>query len=255
MHTQNPDMGFHTVNCISIGNIKWEKEAVFEIPENTICIWQIEIIPGISPTRDLSILLKSDELERANRYYFERDRNRFITSRGALRILLGKYLKKNPTDIEFTITVNKKPSLKEPLNSLYYNTSHSENYILFAFANSEIGIDVEKVDTCFDWNDILQSGFSKDEIVWVQQSKSPKDSFYLLWTRKEALAKAIGKGLQDNLSIFPSLDGTHHLNQFEFSNSWEIRSFKIDKYATGSIAYPPSIVNTKFFIMNIESFV
>jgi len=245
-------MGLHTVNCISLENIKWENKAAFEIPENTICIWRMVIIPSISQIGNLSILLKSDELERANRYYFERDRNRFITSRGALRILLGKYLKKNPADIEFTINVNKKPSLKEPINSLYYNTSHSENYILIAFANSEVGIDVEKIDTHFDWKDILQSGFSKDETFWVQQSKSPEDSFYLLWTRKEALAKATGKGLQDNLSIFPSLDGTHHLNQVEFSSSWEISSFKIDKNTIGSVAYPPSITNSKFFIMNFE---
>jgi len=247
-------MGIHTVNCISIENVKWEKRAAFEIPENTICIWRIKIIASIRRIDNLSILLKSDELERANRYYFERDRRRFITSRGALRILLGKYLKKNPADIEFTTTVNKKPSLKEPLNNLYYNISHSENYILIAIANSEVGIDVEKVDPHFDWKDILQSSFSKDEIFGIQKSKSPNDAFYLLWTRKEALAKATGKGLQDNLLIFPSLDGIHHLNQFEFSNSWEIRSFKIDQHTKGSVAYPPSIITSKFFIMNFKFF-
>jgi 4'-phosphopantetheinyl transferase len=198
--------------------------------------------------------LKSDELDRANRYYHKRDLRRFITSRGALRIILGKYLKKNPADIEFATTVTKKPFLKEPLNNLYFNISHSENYILIAIADSEIGIDVEKVDSLFDWPDILHTRFSKDEILWVKQSKSPKDSFYLLWTRKEALAKATGKGLQDNLLIFPSLDGTHQLNQFEFANSWEIRSFEIDQHTKGGIAYPPSIIINKFFIMNFEFF-
>jgi len=244
-------MGFHTVNCISIENVEWEKKEIFQVPENTACIWRIEIIPDISRIDNLSALLKSDELERANRYYHQKDQMRFITSRGALRILLGKYLKKNPADIEFTVNCNKKPSLKEPLNSLHYNTSHTENYVLIAIANSEIGVDVEKVNTLFDWEDILHSRFNKDEILWLEKKENPKNSFYLLWTRKEALAKATGKGLQDDLSIFPSLDGIHNLKSFEFSNSWKVTSFKIERNIIGSVAHLPSTNILKFFSLSL----
>ena len=247
-------MSFYTVNCFFIENINWEKEPLFEIFEHTICIWQIKIVPDLNRIENLSALLNQDELARANRYHYEKDRKRFVTSRGALRLLLSRYLKKEPADIEFAVSHNKKPFLKQPLTSLHYNTSHSENYVLIAIANSEVGIDVEKIDTSFGWEEILHSSFSKDEISWVEQSKTPKDSFYLLWTRKEALAKATGKGLQDDLSIFPSLEGIHNLYSNEFSCSWKVNSFKIDNSNVGSVAYQPPITNRKFFSLDFKNF-
>lgn len=248
-------MGFYTVNCFSIENVSWEKKPLFETFEDTICIWQIKIDPEASRIKYFTTLLKPDELARSNRYHHEKDRRRFITSRGSLRILLSNYLKKEPADIEFAITADKKPFLKQPLSDLRYNTSHSENYVLIAIAGSELGIDVEKTDSSFNWESILYSSFSKDEIAWVKQSKTPKDSFYLLWTRKEAVAKATGKGLPDDLSVLPSLDGIHSFssNGF-FTSSWEVGSFKIDKQTVGSVAYAPSIIDRKFFSLDFENF-
>ncbi|HKO80260.1 MAG TPA: hypothetical protein VJU78_07700, partial [Chitinophagaceae bacterium] len=148
-------MGFYTVNCFSVNNITWDKKPLFEISKDTICIWQIRIIPDASRIEGLSAVLKSDELARANRYRHEKDRRRFITSRGSLRILLANYLKKEPVDIEFDITPDKKPILKSHVNNLHFNTSHSEDFVLIAIAGSEVGIDVEKTDSTFDWEDIL----------------------------------------------------------------------------------------------------
>lgn len=248
-------MGFYKVNCFSIENVSWEKKPLFEVAEDTVCIWQIKIEPEVRRIEKLSALLKPDELERANRYRHEKDRIRFITSRGSLRMLLSNYLKKEPADIEFAMTPDKKPFLKYPLTNLQYNTSHSENYALIAIASSEVGIDIEKTDSSFDWDSILHSSFSKNEIAWIKQSKMPKDSFYLLWTRKEALAKATGKGLQDDLTVFPSLDGLHNLNENDFfASSWEVSSFEIDNYHIGSVACHPSIIDRKFYDLNFENF-
>lgn len=246
-------MSFHTVNCFFTENINWEKKPLFEVLEHTICVWQIKIIHEATQIEDLSALLNYDELARANRYHHDRDRSRFITSRGALRLLLSKYLKKEPGDIEFAVSPDKKPFLKYPFNSLYYNTSHSESYALIAIAHSEVGIDVEKIDTSFGWEEILHSNFGKDEISWVEKSETPKDSFYLLWTRKEALAKATGKGLQDDLAIFPSLEGVHNLYSNEFFCSWKVNSFKIDHSSIGSVAYQPIITNRKFFSLDFKN--
>lgn len=249
-------MDFYKVNCFSVENVNWEKRPFFEISDQAICIWQIKIDPEESRIEYFTTLLKPDELERANRYHHEKDRRRFITSRGSLRILLSHYLKKEPGDIEFAITPDKKPFLKQPFDTLHYNMSHSENYALIAIASSELGVDVEKTDNLFNWEDILLSNFGKDEIAWVKQSKMPKESFYLLWTRKEALAKAIGKGLQDDLSVFPSLEGVHNLNNSNefFTSSWEVSSFKIDNCNVGSIAYHPAIIDRKFFDLDFKNF-
>lgn len=248
-------MGHYTVNCFSVENVNWDKKPLFEISENTICIWQIKIDPRVSRIEYLASLLKPDELERSNRYHHEKDRKRFITSRGSLRVLLSNYLKKKPADIEFAIAPDKKPFIVQPFTGLHYNTSHSEDTVLIAIASSELGIDVEKADSSFNWESILQSSLGKDEIAWVKQSKTPKDSFYLLWTRKEALAKATGMGLQDDLSVFPSLDGVHTLRSNEFfTSSWVVGSFKIDNYTLGSVAHNPSVIDRKFFTLDFENF-
>ena len=243
------------VNCTFFENIKWKEQDSFECSKDTIYIWRVKIAAGISQTDNLLSLLNADELKRADRYYNEKDRKRFITSRGYLRILLSNYLKKKPSDIEFAITPEKKPYLKLPFNSLHYNISHSETDVLIAIAGSEVGIDVEKTDSSFDWENILDTSFSKDEIVWVKQSKMPKDSFYLLWTRKEALAKATGKGLLDDLTVYPSLEGIHNLKSSElFTSSWQVGSFKLDNCNIGSVACYPSITDHQFLNINPENF-
>lgn len=242
-----------TVNCFSLDNIKWEKESLFEIGENTISIWKIKITADPGSIGYLSSLLNADEIARAGRYHHEKDRQRFITSRSSLRILLSWYLKTEPATIAFARGPNKKPYIKQPISSIHYNTSHADNYVLLILSNTEVGVDVEKTDTNFDWREILHSTFGGEEIAWVNQSEDPKLAFYLLWTRKEALAKATAGGLQDDLSIFPCLDGVHPLNPKHFFSSWEIRSFKVDADTVGSVAYLPSVTTRKFFSLNVEN--
>lgn len=178
---------------------------------------------------------------------------RFIVSRSSLRLLLGRYLKIQPRDIEFSVGPNKKPYLKTPAARLHFNTSHIDKYVLIAIATSEAGIDIERTDTDFDWRQILNATFSNEEVSHVERSMDPKQAFYRFWTRKEALAKATGKGLQDDLAVFPALDGIHMLNDYDFFSSWEVGSFKTEDSAIGSIAYQPSIKICRFFEFNVEN--
>lgn len=248
-------MSTNTVHCNYIENIVWEKNSSFNSLTDSINIWQIEVISDFRSLISLSALLNNAEIERGNRYYHDKDRHRFITSRAALRILSGKYLNINSLDIEFGIGPNKKPFLRNNTTGrqLHYNTTHSENYILLAFANTELGIDIEKTDESFDYWEIINTNFSKEEIFFIKKAENPKTTFYLLWTRKEALAKATGKGLPDDLSLLPSLDGTHTLNNEKggFSGPWIISSFKIGNDFIGSVAYPPLIKSIKFYTMSL----
>ncbi|MDR4499100.1 MAG: hypothetical protein MRK02_14460 [Candidatus Scalindua sp.] len=47
--------------------------------------------------------LSDDELKRACRYVFMKDRNRFITGRGILRTILGLYLKNGTRSVAFPL--------------------------------------------------------------------------------------------------------------------------------------------------------
>jgi 4'-phosphopantetheinyl transferase len=72
---------------------------------------------------------------------------------------------------------------------------------LLAIARSgPVGIDVERVDQKFDWTGPAQIAFHHDERRFVEQAHTARRArFYRLWTRKEALFKALGKGVHDDM--------------------------------------------------------
>ena len=167
------------------------------------------------------------ETERAKRYLQARDRNRFIISRGALRIILAGYLNKQPSLIEFEMGANKKPlALKD--TPLHYNVSHSGDWIAIAVANTPVGVDVEQLDPTFDYLDIIAEYFSPDEAKYISWKTIPAFRS-LLWTRKEALTKATGKGLDDDLKFIPALNGEHAAEPglLRSTSGWQVNSFEL----------------------------
>ncbi len=191
-----------------INDVKWlnTKQFNFTINLNTIDIYRIDIGLNLTNLDDFAALLKPDETERANKYFYAKDKNRSIISRGALRYILGRYLQQSPGSIEFGVGINKKPYIKNNTNNICYNISHSGNWILIAIANSEIGTDIELINPDFNYKEVLSDNFSVNEINHINQN-NPLETFYLLWTRKEALTKASGKGLDEDLKLIPCLDG------------------------------------------------
>ncbi len=90
--------------------------------------------------------LSSDELARAARFHFERDRTRFSVARAALREILAHYLGTSPAEIAFVYGDHGKPALAPPYGDLRFNLSHSHDLALCAVARgSEVGVDVERI--------------------------------------------------------------------------------------------------------------
>src|ERR1035438_4031585 len=74
----------------------------------------------------LASQLSAAELERARRYYFDRDRRRFIVARGELRRILAGELEVDPRSIEFAYGAYGKPSLASAFDGagLRFNLAH-----------------------------------------------------------------------------------------------------------------------------------
>ena len=79
-----------------------------------------------------------------------------------------------------------------------FNISHSGNYVVVAFSNQKIGVDIEKIAE-FDIASVTDN-FHPDEIEYINSSANTFESFFKIWTRKEAYLKATGKGIIDGLS-------------------------------------------------------
>src|ERR1700736_4792624 len=75
--------------------------------------------------------LSRDEVSRAERFVFPRDRDHFIVARGRLRELLGKYLRCLPHAGQFKIGGFGKLLLLDDENQLRFNLSHSHGLALY----------------------------------------------------------------------------------------------------------------------------
>ena len=151
--------------------------------------------------------LSHDERARADRFVFERDRNRFIVARGELRRLLGKRMQMPPEDIEFRYGPHGKPEIQTGLSKddLRFNVSHCEDVVIYAFGyGRHIGIDIEAIRHLPDADDVAARCFSAREIKAYRalDSSEKQSGFFNCWTRKEAFVKAVGDGLGYRLGDF-----------------------------------------------------
>ena len=117
-------------------------------------------------TTAAAAVLSNDELERANRLVFQRDRDRFIVARAGLRHLLSKRIGLTPETIRFEYGAHGKPSLASGtgLDDLRFNVSHSHDVAVYAFTRGkDVGVDVEAVREIRDKDDIAAHCFSAYE--------------------------------------------------------------------------------------------
>ncbi len=79
----------------------------------------------------------------------------------------------------------------QPSNGLYWSISHKPDYVAGVVADAPIGLDLERIRP-------VHAGL-KDRIAdadeWELYSGDTPISFFRTWTAKEAVLKAVGKGL------------------------------------------------------------
>src|SRR5437899_9699226 len=74
-------------------------------------VWRDALDLKESHNRSLEQILSADERARANRLYFQKDREHFIIARGLLRVILGRYLNREPSQLRFCYNPYGKPAL------------------------------------------------------------------------------------------------------------------------------------------------
>jgi len=147
--------------------------------------------------------LSEKEIAKSRRFRFSRDRVSYIVVHGLLRWLLGGYLGIPPETIDITYNASGKPSVSGYSRQMFFNLSHSSGLSVLAFdPENEIGADVERIDHDFDYETIVQHFFSPEEGRYIFDLKEEsRQRFYEIWTRKEALLKAVGIGITENLHL------------------------------------------------------
>lgn len=165
-------------------------------------IWQVSIDPAQSLPDDWTEILSADELVRARRFRRDADQRRFVLGRHALRCILAHHAGIPAANICFAYGTAGKPAA--PDLEIEFNVSHAHDLMLVAVSDLPVGVDVEYTTAIHELMDVARDHFSRDEMR--QLNALPMNEriavFYRIWTRKEALVKAVGDGLLMPLDAF-----------------------------------------------------
>ena len=216
-----------------------ENQRPFVLHKTDVHLWVIPLDIDPQEREKLVTLLSPEEKKRAEKFYFDRDRNRYIVARARLRTLLGQYLSVQPQRLIFGYNVFGKPFLVSPVfrETVQFNLSHSHDWGLIGITTAgPIGVDIEKIKSSIEADTIGKRFFAKGEVEVLSAAPSSKklDIFFSCWTRKEAFIKAIGKGLTFSLQDFeinPRPEEKYPKLQFlkpsaEGENLWKLFAFE-----------------------------
>jgi 4'-phosphopantetheinyl transferase len=232
--------------------VSWSRPAHdVALQEDEVHIWLACLDVDAQERTRLTSYLSADEVSRAARFVFPRDRDHFIVARGRLRELLGKYLHCSPDAMQFKTGRYGKPSLLDDRDPLRFNLSHSHGLALYGFCmGRELGIDTEKIRPGFAGEGIAERYFSPaEQRDLAELPKELRDTaFFLCWTRKEAYIKAHGDGLQiplDSFDVSLKPDEPARLRSVD-SERWNMRSFAPAPEFVAAIIAEGEIRSTRF---------
>ncbi|MFY9555865.1 MAG: 4'-phosphopantetheinyl transferase superfamily protein [Blastocatellia bacterium] len=163
-------------------------------------LWRLPLNLGGPDLHRLQQTLASDERARAERFYFERDRRRFIAARGQLRMILGRYVGVSPRALVISYGARGKPFLGRMFGTgaIKFNLSHSAELALVAVSQDrDIGVDLEEVRALDDAERIAERFFApRENAALLEVPEAVRtEAFFCCWTLKEAYVKATGDGL------------------------------------------------------------
>ena len=165
--------------------------------------------------------------------------------RDPLRRVLAAYLGRHADDVVLTDGEHGRPALAPALDSsLGFNWSHSGQHALIAVGEHVTpGVDVERQRERPRALEIAQRYFTREESVAL--AALPADqrhaAFLELWTAKEAVLKAIGRGIAfglDRLNIVSESDGLalDRLDDHDV-NEWQLRRLRFEPDLLGALAW------------------
>jgi 4'-phosphopantetheinyl transferase len=214
---------------------------------NDVHIWRINLNSDESQLHSFRETLSSDEIARAQRFYFPEHRQRFIAGRGSLRAILGQYLGIDPKQVEFAYQPRGKPLLAAKFadKGLLFNLSHSQDLALLGVSyRNQIGVDLEYIRTMSDLESLAKRFFSSREYEHLRLCAADEQQqiFFRYWTCKEAYLKATGDGLAQLEETQISLIANQP-SQLLVSGDWSLRELTPAENFAAAVVVAGSNIN------------
>ena len=153
----------------------------------------IKNISELKKYKEQKRIIKKNKLNIINKIKNKKNKQQTILGEILLIEGLKKFYNIDYQNIDITYNKNGKPYI---LNSnIYYNISHSNDYVVCIFSNKEIGIDIEKIIKPND--NIIKNILTEEE----QNYSKTNLNFFEIFTLKEAYIKCLGNKIFDFKNI------------------------------------------------------
>lgn len=225
----------------------FEETSPLRVASNTVHVWSF----ALDAPRDVQLQcgqwLSPAEMERAQRFKFDRDRNHFLVAHGCLRHILGRYCHVRPADLAFDRHDGGKPFLRGQSirdGEVTFNLSHSHGRGMIAVSSGlHVGIDLERIRQDVEHAHLAKRFFSPSEWRTIVASDNQLSLFFRHWVGKESMLKAKGMGLQfplDRCELVFSKQEDEALVYWregsDMAQAWRIRFLPLESGWVGAVA-------------------
>jgi len=139
-------------------------------------------------------MLSRQESGKLQSFKSEQRHKEYLVSRALMRMALSRYYQCDPAHWQFSQAENAPPQLLNPARqALFISLSHSGGYVILAISEQPVGIDIEQFGQRTRALSIAKKVFTTEQQQALDglPEADRLQHFYLLWTQKEALVKAL----------------------------------------------------------------
>jgi 4'-phosphopantetheinyl transferase len=161
----------------------------------TVVWWAAPVAPAGAP--GLVALLDGHERDRLDRFHRPADRARYLAAHALTRLVLADAVGTPAGALVFDRTCRCGAQHGKPVlpGGPGFSLTHAGDLVGVAVhGEGAVGLDVERIRPLGDLAAMAAHACSP------QESVADEDAFFTLWTRKEALLKAVGTGLATPMS-------------------------------------------------------
>ncbi len=196
--------------------------------EQEVHVWCIVLSQYSESIAVLKSILSEQELRKCNHFKNRCDKDKCIIRYGLLRNILSTYLNIYPKKIKLNLKKYEKPSILFDNRNIdmRFNMAYSMNRVIYAITlKRNIGVDIERIEDEINIDEIISNYYTKNEKdkIYKHLPKERPYEFFKIWTIKEALLKAFGLGISDQIAKLDTIDIEKNKNVTKYSE-------KISKY-------------------------
>lgn len=197
---------------------------------------------------ELLTLLSGEERQRYQALVRASDRRAYLWSHAMLRTALSRHAPTDPGEWVFEEAEGGKPRLAGPKGSdLEFSLSHTGEFAACVISNvGPVGVDIERLSRGEAVLEVAQDRFApeeRDALLGLPRAQRGPAAVWM-WTAKEAILKATGRGLAAALDSVEVAGFPGSLTTVSASGaSWTLFPFRSGASLVGALAWPRGAVS------------